>query len=257
MKYILTIFFLQYFIIGISNGQAGRVLIFQAKVLDCNTGIAIPFADIFNESQRKGIFTDSSGFFRMRVQAGDTLVIQSFGYFAKVYVIKNPINNLVDTLDLCPQTYDIGEVKMDLPHSYKDFQRQFLEIEPDRGFKIEGVPEPKILDIPLLMDTNYFNSVGVTADGSIALPFSYFYKENRLKRRAFYIERQKRELFIIDKKYNRELIERMTGLKGDSITDFIAFCNFSHQFLYKASELEIVEKIDEKFKEFKVLNNKL
>ncbi len=211
------------------------------------TGQSIPYADIYNESARKGIFTDSSGLFRIHVRVGDTLVIQSMGYFGKVYVIHERVSNTIETLELCSQLYELGEIQIDLPHSYKEFQKRFLEIEPERGLQIEGLPKAKIQDIPSLLDTNYLNSNHF----AIFSPINYLYykysKEEKSKRKVFYLERQKREQLIIDKKYNLEMIEQITGLKGDEITDFMAFCNFSHQFLYEATDLEIVQEINRKY----------
>ncbi len=208
---------------------------------------------MYNESQREGVYADSSGHIRMLVYIGDTLVIQSIGYFGQVIYIKECTQNRIDTIKLCPESYDLGEVRVDLPHSYEVFRHRFLEIEPDRGLEIEGLPKAKIIDIPVLLDTNNIQS----SEFAVMHPLSYLYynfsKEEKSKRKVFYLERQKREQIVIDKKYNRELIENITGLHGDSITDFIAFCGFGHLFLYEATPLEIVEMIIKKFQEYTAL----
>jgi hypothetical protein len=249
-KLIVQSLLLLSFFSEVLKGEADKPWVYQSRVIDCSNGQSIAYADIFNESSRRRTIADSSGLFKILTNPGDTLIIQSMGYYGKILIIRNRIINSSDSIELCPESYGLGNVQIDLPLSYKAFQKRFLEIQPDRGFKIEGVPEPKILEIPLLLDTNYLNSAEIKPDGTVILPFSYFYKENRSNRKVFYLERQNREQFLIDKKYNRELIERMTGLTGDSITDFMVFCSFSHEFLYEASELEIVQVIDKKYQEY-------
>jgi hypothetical protein len=250
LKYIIHCLLLLCFSSEVVKAQSARPRIFQGRIIDCINRQSVAYADIYNESTRKGIFADSSGFFRMPANIGDTLIIQSMGFHGKVYYILDLSSNPIDTLELCPQTYDIGVVLIDLPHTYEGFKKTFLEIEPDRGLQIEGLPKAKLQDIPSLLDTNYLNSDHF----AIFSPINYLYykysKEEKSKRKVFYLERQKREQLLIDKKYNRELIERMTGFKGDSITDFMVFCSFSHQFLYESTELEIVAEIDKKFNEY-------
>ncbi len=238
------------------KGQTRQSWILHAKVIDCNNGRAIPYVDIFNESQRMGLYADSIGMFMIKVRVGDTLVLQSLGYISSVYIISKYNTNILDTLDLCPQIHDIGEVQIQLPHSYEAFKHQFLEIEPERRFRIEGLPEPKIIDIPALMDTNYLNSTAYAVFNPIDYLYYKYSKEEKSKRKVFYLERQKREELIINEKYNRGLIQEITGLKGDSITDFMFYCSFDHKFLYEATPLEIVQEIDMKFKEYSE-NNKI
>jgi hypothetical protein len=232
------------------EAQRTKSWLFRGIIIDCTSGQSVAFADIYNESSRFGLFTDSTGNFVIPVNIGDTLVIQSMWYFPVVFFVESHASHLKDTIKLCQDVYNIGELQLSMPGNYEDFKRSFLKIIPEKAFKIEGLPEPKIQDIPILYDTNFLNSDAF----AITSPVSYLYykysKEEKSKRKVFYLERQKRELLVIDKKFNRELIESTTGLTGDSITEFIGFCNFSHKFLYHASELEIVQSIDSKYKEF-------
>jgi hypothetical protein len=251
---IQCVLFFGAFILTWAEPSERRILL-SVRIVDCADGRHIPYAELFNETSRTGTLADSCGLVNLYAQPGDTLVMQSIGYLGKVWIVTTDYGNDIDTFYICPQAYELGEVNLDFPLSYDQLRHDFLIIEPDRGLVIEGLPEAKVQDIPVLMDTNIIYSTGF----AIFHPLSYLYykynKEERSKREVFYLKRREREQLIIDKKYNRQLIENITGLKGDEITDFIVFCNFSHEFLYKASELEITETIDRKFREYQVIKN--
>ena len=227
-------------------------LLFIASVIDFTSSQNIPYTEVFNERSRTGVMADSTGLFLIFVLPGDTLIFQGMGYLGRVCLVEQIITNVQDTIELCPQAYELGEVSLNFSRSYEQLKHEFLTIKPDRGLEIEGLPKAKIQDIPALLDTNYLNSNGFAIFHPISYPYYMYSKEEKSKWQVFYLERQKREQLLIDKKYNCELIEKMTGLKGDAITEFMDYCTFSHKFLYKAAELEIVEMIDKKFREYKM-----
>ena len=68
--------------------------------------------------------------------------------------------------------------------------------------------------------------------------------------------KQEEKQRIIDKKYNREIIYKITRLPEDELTDFMGFCNFSTEYLLNATEYEILVKIEEKFREYKAIKTK-
>ncbi|NJK85949.1 MAG: hypothetical protein HC906_08250 [Bacteroidales bacterium] len=51
---------------------------------------------------------------------------------------------------------------------------------------------------------------------------------------------------IIDQKYNRQIVEDLTGLKDLELDEFILFCRFDSDYLYRTSQYEILEKVLEK-----------
>ena len=78
-----------------------------------------------------------------------------------------------------------------------------------------------------------------------------FSKEEQSKRKLQYLEEQELKQADVDDKYNRELISEITGLKENDLINFMGYCNFSFNYLYNATPLEIVEAIHLKFEEFK------
>lgn len=222
---------------------AGDDTIYEGTVVDSLTSRPLPFVHILNESTRRGYITDSTGKFRIPWNNGDTLVFISLGYLGKVVIA----DSLPQMISIVPRSYKIEEVSIESYRTYDQFKRDFLEIKPEKGPQIEGLPKGKPIDVPLLLDTNHISSPAFL----VLHPFSFLYynfsKEEKSKRKVFYLERRQGEQLIVERKFNREIVHRITGLDGDELTNFIGFCNFSHQFLYESTEIEIVKKIYENF----------
>ncbi len=247
-QYSLCLASLLFLVILLSAGtNKGDQHMQEGIVVDSVTGRPISFTHIVNESTRTGYITDSAGKFQIHYKKGDTLVFVSLGYLGRVMIV----DSLPHQISLIPRTYKIDEVSVETYRSYNQFRKDFLEIELEKDPEIEGLPKGKPIDIPVLLDTNELSSPAFL----ILHPLSYFYyrfsKEEKSKRKAFYLERQAGERLQIEKKFNRDIVTRITGFENEELTNFIGFCNFSHPFLLEATELEIVAKINERFKVYK------
>ena len=74
------------------------------------------------------------------------------------------------------------------------------------------------------------------------------YKEGLKK-----ISNLKKKEKIIHEKFNRQLVADLTQLEGDSLSTFIAYCNFSEDYLYESDLYAIVEALTGKFNAYQVL----
>ena len=231
--------------------KTSRVL--RGQVVDSLSGKGIAYVQVFNESTRKFVISDTTGHFQTVLEGNDTLVFMCLGYLGEVYFVQDSPEFSFPTICLVPYQYPIEEVSITRYRDYNQFRHEFLRVQPEKDLEIAGLPKPNYRDIPLLLDTNVLRSTEFLVFHPISFLYYNFSKEEKSKRKVFYLERQQREQVVIDRKYNRELIGKITGLSGEDITKFMWFCNFNHRFLYEASELEIVQKIDEKFREYETL----
>ena len=223
-------------------------------VMDDSTQTPIPFVHIFNESQRIGGISDKNGFFKLSANIGDTMVFSSLGYLAKVEYIGDLSFDTNMAVRLTPRLYEIEAVKIKGFRDYADFQQQFLALDLPKT-QIRLLQENlKQLAYKEAMRIETENKVKESLDRE---PGQFFKKTVPIKykddlqrenyARVLELENKQR---IIDKKYNREIIYRLTKLSQDEMTDFMSFCNFSMEYLLEASEYEILVKIEEKFREY-------
>jgi hypothetical protein len=225
----------------------------EGLVIDSLTGKGIPYVQIFNESIRENATTNLSGYFKLTGSKNDTLVFTALGYLGKVWIPSTKIDGAVSTILMARRVYDIEPVKIvTLPGSYKDFKKTFLEIKPEQGLIIDGLPNryiPKL--VSELLDTSIISTTSFFLMHPVSYLWYNYSKEEKSKRKVLYLQQEQKEQVAINQKFNRELVHRITELKENELTAFINFCNFSHLFLYNSTDYEIVEAIHKKFEEYK------
>ncbi len=253
-----TIFWLLFLLIA---GSARSQLLFQqietarGLIINDSTNQNIAFVHIYNESQRRGYITDEKGKFKIPASNGDTLVVSALGYVSKVVRVSDSCFHPGITIKLLPRIYEIEEVTVRAFRDYEDFKRQFLALklpETETALLRENLA---ILSQKIAKEAHYEKEV----EDMLQKPSTEFFTvsvpilSREDKQRLNYVEVLKKEerQRVIEKKYNREIIFKVTQLEEDEITEFMGFCNFSEEFLYKATPYDILVKIEEKFKEYK------
>jgi hypothetical protein len=257
MKIIFGLLFVLTGILVQAQPSFQRKVYTHGSIIDDSTGQKIAFAQLYNESRRIGYITDSAGNFRIPALKGDTIVVSALGYLGKVIIIDGSYYRTGVSIELSPQAFEIGEVSIITFSDYEDFKKQFLALQlPHTKTDIlrenlatlarqagrEGAYEKAVSDA-LSRSNKDFASV------SIPIPSRYDIQMQHYNEVLKKEERQR----VIDKKYNRDIIFRVTRLPEDEITQFIGFCNFSEQYLYSATPYEILVSIEEKFKKYKLM----
>jgi len=223
-------------------------------IIDDSTRQAIPFAHIFNESKRTGSISNEEGNFKIHADIGDTLVVTAVGYLGRAMVAGDLWIDQNITIVLIPRIYEIAAVSIRAFKDYADFQRQFIALDLPKS-------ETRKLRDNLIALARKEVSISVKQDevrkvyspqpgiAPVRGPTILYRDDLQRIHYAKYLELEKKQR-IIDKKYNREIIYNITRLTEDEITDFMGFCNFSMDYLYNASEYDILVRIEEKFKQY-------
>lgn len=218
------------------------------------TGEPVPFANIFNESQRRWSLGKENGEFVVPVNPGDTLAVTSIGYLGRVIIAdKNHVNKNLK-VNLTPRQYDIDEIQVIGYRNYHDFKKAFKELEIDNSqaqqlserLKIEGTKEAIEAAYNKNAEDKLSNPRFSTAIGtpvpSVKVIIDGLKKKDEIR-------------YQNDLKFNREMVANLTQLKGDELTNFIGYCNFSQEYLQDATEYEIVDMIMKKLKSFRAVND--
>ncbi|MEN8119443.1 MAG: hypothetical protein ABFS35_03815 [Bacteroidota bacterium] len=246
----LLLLIIPLFVIGYNtNAQDGLVsdssiVHFVGKLTD-NTGKVIPFAHVINLRRGYATISDTSGKFSMLVLRRDSIRISAIGFITRYVSIKrhNPVN---DTLDLHilmeKKTYDLSTVNI-YELRWQVFKSEFME---------EKVEEDETSERITIWMNSLFpaGELRMIYQGSRGVGFQLPYKGKAEKQRRKVAALEKK-YNIIQPKFNDELITNLTGLKGESIYDFINYCNFDEGFLVHSSEYQIIEAIHNKWGKYK------
>ncbi len=223
-------------------------------VIDDSSKETVPFANIFNESQRKWYLSHEKGSFSIDVRPGDTLAITCIGYLGKKLIIsEEDFKNEMSVL-LTPRQYNIDEVQVVAYKKYEDFQKAFLNLElPETRADLARINLQEACE-KYAKDAVYNKNAEYKLQNP-GIGFSIGKSGNEGKELLAKLKKKDEIQYLIDKKYNRELVYRLTDLEGDELTNFMGFCNFSMEYLEKATEYEIVERIMQRYEAYKVLKD--
>jgi hypothetical protein len=239
--------------LSISQETERNIFSFKGSIIDESNGESIPFVTIFNESTRSWAIADEAGNYSLSVCVGDTLVFSSIGFLGAVYFVNNGSEKQKNTIQLTSQKYDIEEVKVFGYRNYSDFQKAFLKLELPESDTKKVREKLNIYGTMAAIEADYERRVNeVMSRPGIGFSLSSGRSLNADKILLEKLQREEAMQRAIDKKYNRKVVFELTQLPEDELTNFIGFCNFSIDYLYNASEYDILVKIMAKFALYKV-----
>lgn len=142
----------------------------------------------------------------------------------------------VDTIYL--EEVVIGE----LPE-YSRFKQMIVDTEAeDTSFWYHGVPQPTMEEYTVLEKKQFTHPVFIATH-----PFSFlhhaFSKKEKEKRKMQQIDKSRHTTTKAQQKFTREWVAEMTKLKGDQLTDFIAFCKFTPKYIAETRLYMIHERM--------------
>ena len=178
----------------------------------------LPVQDVY-VSENKGDtsdYTNASGLFVIKAGLGDTLTLLRVGYFTKKIVVAGM--KMMDTLriTLIPKTNELESVIVSA-YSYEDYQ---VDSADRRNFFDTAIGHAK----PLFDNANTGAGLGISLD-------RIFSHKQRNKKRAWRLFQSVEEEKYVDFRFNPIIVHSYTGLKGDSLQQFMNKYRPSYQWL--------------------------
>ena len=208
----------------------------SAQILDDLTAMPIPYVNVINQRVRGGTMTDKLGKFSLQADPTDTLTFKSIGYIDKKVAVSEMMKeNAVITM--APVRYQLNGVEI-----------------TGEGPKVNmtGVPTAKMSNIPAELRSDFTKKPTVLT--AIAHPISYlnykFNKDEKEKRNTLVAIRSEREWQLFSLVYNKEIAERLTGLKGEDLDNFMVYFNAYSKLSFSATTYEVEKRLKELFKEY-------
>ena len=237
-------------------GQADSVsYVFSGKIINDSLEYGLPSVHIWNESTRRGTISDDTGAFSIGVRNQDTIVFSAIGYYSDVMVV-SPSLAKTEVVRLKPRTYEIDELVVRRFSSYESFLYQVVHTDlPDAKTTemrehiqatstvaaLEADRERAIED---KVETGRFGYITPLGKGI-----------NQAKAFKEKMDAQKERERVIHAKFNRELVGDITHLEGDELTEFIALCDFSEDYLYETDLYTIIEDLYAKFHDYQAMRD--
>ncbi len=248
MRIFLITFFLSISFVGFSQRDD-----LHGTVIDSISGDGLIGVHIGNLNSKKLTVTSIDGDFSIPVKENDTLVISHIGYKKETFIVATGwSDNLI--ISLTPQAIKLDEVQVSLLPEYQRFKQLVIETQPmDSSLVVFGLDA-----IPLDAYEKSANELKVGPTDLMAPAIGIGFDLGKLTKR--HKEKKKlqkilarRELErVAYQKFNREWVAEETNLDGDELTDFIAFCQFTPEYIVNTRLYDIRKKMMallEKFEE--------
>lgn len=218
------------------------------RIVDIKTQEPIGLAHVINLTQHKGGISDLLGYINLSIAFGDSLTVSAIGYNTKEIVNWGQFkpDTIFNSVQLTPRLYEIEEVKISRFSTYERFLREVVNL------KLPKTSEQELEDRLHKYLFGIIKGVDIKSlpNGLSGASFGKDWYTKQKEKLAELIEKE-RERRIIDQKYNPGLIQELTGLNGDELYKFMGQIDIENDFIKKASDYEIREKVLKEFENYK------
>lgn len=220
--------FLLFCLIGALSGtwrEARAQAVITGRVQDAATGAPLYPATVLDTTSGVAVYADSAGYYRLEVRPGDAIRFSYLGFYSETFQVPVGLTRMIHDVKLISRKQKLQQVEV---RAMTPYQQDSLERAQAFGDYMNQ-PDTRLLD----RQPPETGGFGLTLH-----PFSYFSKGERRKRqfqKSF--PQLEREAFI-DSRYTPELVTRLTGLRGDSLRQFLYRFRPEYSFTRQASDLE-------------------
>lgn len=227
---------------------------FTGKIYDGINFFPLEGVNVYNFSSKKYTFSDKEGNFVLQVNLHDTLIFSKGIYRQLVTEIsESNLQSKNEEYFLYYKAVVLKEVKViTLNPSYEGFKNDVAAMHlPDIYSKIAGIE----ISEEEKMGIDYKNSgPNLLRNTAAAHPITYLYetfsRKAKMKQLVDYLVTNQEEVDRIPAKYNRQIVENLTGYKGEELLNFMMYCRFNYYDIIKMSDEEIINQIKRKYTEY-------
>jgi hypothetical protein len=216
------------------------------RIVNQSNGHPVRFAQIVNLHRGTGVMSDSLGFFHFTLINTDFLRISSMGYYPQVISFAD---SLVDKMNiyniaLNERSYYLPEIDI-FAQRWNEFKFDFARIPITVDKSKENVQQY----ILSLVDKEELAMIVASKSVGFELPLS----SNRQKQLKKIAELEQKDAFdrIADERYNKTLVSKLTGLNGEELDNFIAYCDIDKAYILRSNDYDIILKINKMYDIYK------
>lgn len=245
-----------------------RSLELAGKVIDADSLRPIPSVHVYVLNGETGTITNKNGFFSIRINPHDTLVLSEVSYQTKQFLLPDSLNKGRPYVEIAMQLRTVklkevvvyGQLNPAAVRRYLDNinNKKRADNPPDVFKKIPDA-EPKSSPEARKHTVGLGSSLegGAALEGVLTGLANLFNKRAQQQKRINKLlearKNQEAQLAyqeFIKSKFNENVVQEATGLTGRKLQRFLDYCNFTNEFIYSATEYEILAAIFAKLDRF-------
>ena len=212
------------------NGQ----LTVKGKIYEAGTDSTIVAVNVYNLNTKQSVRSGIDGYYAIAAAEGERLVFSITGFKPDTVTVVYHMLLIQYDVTLYKQIVTLKNVTVTSSYqadslARRNYYSHIYEKQPG----ITGRNTPS-------------NGFGISLS-----PFSYFSHQAKQKRQLKKRLIKQEEENYVDRCFPVEWVARVTGLRGDSLSRFMALYRPSYTFCRKNNREKMLLHINEKFKEFK------
>ena len=232
-----------------SSLSLDSLIMVQGQLRDVVSGDPIPYAHIINPKFKRAVVSDTLGFFTIPMRKTDTLLITAIGYEDTRFALPGfwPSNHYSGVIYVKEKIYLIEGVTVHGLGTYEQFKQKVLSLDlsKDKVIRMQNY-----YDKLLTEEAIKYQKVTTGFSFSLRTP------EERSLRKLAKVQAEQKIQDIIDSKFNKAMISKLTGLQGAELDKFMHYCQLPEDFILNASEYDILLRVKELYENYKLLQDK-
>ena len=218
----------------------------QGQLRDVKNGKPIPYAHVLNLRYRRATVTDTLGFFSIPMRRNDTLLITAIGYEDLFFVLPSfwPSNNYSGVLYAEEKIYKIEGVTVHGLGTYEQFRQKVLSLD---------LSDDKVIEMQSYYDKILTEEAVKYQAVSTGFSFSLRSPQQRSERRLQKVLEEQRIEQMVEAKYNKAIVSKLTGLRGVELERFMDYCQMPRDFILTSPEYDILQRIKNSYENYKLL----
>lgn len=235
------------------SGFAQNKIVVKGRVMDLITSQPLESTCIHNLSTGVMAFSDKSGDFALMVKKSDTLVISRVGYDMEMCIMNDSLLASKERVSiwLIMRAFRLQSVSIYAMKPYPLFIKDITKAIPTKKIDVPGIeisPEERA-------NYNPDNGNLLAIVPALAHPISFLYdrfsRHAKMERMYNDLVQNQSEILRLPKKYNPEIVQRLTKLDGEQLEEFMVYCSFTYYTLITSTDQEIEQMITAKFIQYR------
>lgn len=214
----MRLFLFATFIIFSGMGATAQVL--TGTVWRSDTTIRLSQTLVINKTSGDGVISANDGSFQLSAHAGDRIIFAHTGYENDTLIVNEQNLKNPQVIKLVVRLVQLREFRIT---AYKPKVIDPIERRKEYSYILDR-PTPSIMN-PISLIYDQFSKKG---------------REMRKFEEYFYKYEQER---AINSRFTPELVEHITGLKGDELNDFMKISRPSYSFSQIASDYDFIRYV--------------
>lgn len=199
--------------------------------------IPVAGVTVLNKRTQNAITSNEQGYYQLSAHNGDTLLLKALGFIPLLYVVSKDRTTV--THQLQSQPLELKAVNIIQYNHLRDSLRLRQEFRREFDFH-----RPR------------WNEVIVSAGPLIAVNINQLYKavsfrKNRKKEKFRKILLDKEKENLVEQKFNSSLVQRLTGMDGDSLAQFMLRYQPSYEFVRAISDYDLYVYIRQQYDKYR------